>query len=69
MDPTPTAKEKSYTPAIGLDAAKMATYEEASKEESGGVTIYSSKSGAIYPTVNIEEESPTLTCESSLPSL
>lgn len=69
MDPTPTAKEKSYTPAIGLDAAKMATYEEASKEEPGGVTIYSSKSGAVYPTVNSEEEPSTSTCEPSLPSL
>lgn len=44
-------------------------YEMAEKEEPGGVHAYSSKSGAMYPARDMEEEMPTSTCESSSPSL
>ncbi len=57
------------TPSIGLAAAKSAMGEDALVENSGGVSAYVMKSGAIYPMLKIEEETPGTTKISSSHSL
>lgn len=69
IDPTPTAKDMLHTPAIGLDAAKIAINEAAMVEESGGVLIYMCKLLAVDGVPDNDAEVSIETCWSPDPSL